>query len=251
LRKISIVFSRDFRELRQTKAFLIIVIIFIIITIIASVVINIALKKQEWLEIEAARPMLELIMGLVAYFLPLFILITFIWAFANLPVVKEKVNGNIDSLLATPLGPKEIWMGKSLAIFLPGFVISVVSTLIVLLAINIFTIRPVTGILFFPVPMLITGFIINPLLFFGLLLFIVLFSLANNPDIAFAPSFIVGFGLMIGIPLGVATGVVNLASWVFCLWYMAGTVAMWVSVFCLSRLLTKEKIVLSSKGDLT
>ncbi len=247
---MSVVFKRDFRELRQTSAFLIIIIVFTVLTIITAVVVNIALSRQEWLQMEAvAKPILELIIGLIAYFLPLFILMTFIWAFANLPIVKEKVNGNIASLLATPLSPKEIWISKSLAIFLPGFAISAVSTLIVLLAINFITIRPVTGNFVLPVPLLITCFLINPLVFFGLLLFIVLFSLANNPDIAIAPSFIVGFGLMIGIPLGVATGAINLASWSFSLWYLVGTMVIWTVVCFLSRLLTKENIVLSSKGD--
>ena len=247
--RMSVVFKRDFRELRQTSAFLIIIIVFTVITIITAVVVNIALSRQEWLQMEAvARPMLELIMGLIAYFLPLFVLMTFIWAFANLPIVKEKVNGNISSLLATPLSPKEIWISKSLAIFLPGFAISVVSTLIVLLAVNFITIRQATGNFFLPTPLLLTSFFINPLLFLGLLLFIVLFSLANNPDIAIAPSFLVGFGLMIGIPLGVATGVINLASWSFSLWYLAGTVVIWAVVCFLTRFLTKENIVLSSKG---
>ena len=247
--RMSVVFKRDFRELRQTSAFLIIIIVFTVITIITAVVVSIALSRQEWLQMEAvAKPILELIIGLIAYFLPLFILMTFIWAFASLPIIKEKVNGNIESLLATPLSPKEIWISKSLTIFLPGFAISVFSTLIVLLAVNFITIRPATGNFFLPAPLLLTSFLINPLLFFGLLLFIVLFSLANNPDIAIAPSFIVGFGLMIGIPLGVATGVINLASWSFSLWYLAGTVVIWAVVCCLSRLLTKENIVLSSKG---
>ncbi|MCJ7727757.1 MAG: ABC transporter permease [Actinobacteria bacterium] len=246
---MSIVFQRDFRELRQTSAFLIIVIVFTMITIIAAVVVNIVLSRQEWLGKVEARPMLELIMGLIAYFLPLFILMTFIWAFASLPIIKEKVNGNIASLLATPLGPKEIWIGKSLAIFLPGFAISVVSTLIVLLAVNFIVISPAIGNFVLPASLLFTSFFINPLLFFGLLLFIVLFSLANNPDIAIAPSFLIGFGLMMGIPLGVATGVINLASWSFSLWYLAGTTVIWIVVCCFSRLLTKENIVLSSKGD--
>lgn len=249
MRRMSIVFQRDFRELRQTNAFLIIVIVFAVITITAAVSVSIVLSRQEWLGEEAARPMLELIIGLIAYFLPLFILITFIWAFASLPIIKEKVNGNIASLLATPLSPKEILIGKSLAIFLPGFAISVVSTLIVLLAVNFIAISPATGSFALTAPLLVTGFLINPLMFFGLLLFIVLFSLANNPDIAIAPSFLIGFGLMIGIPLGVATGVINLASWSFSLWYLAGTTVIWIVVCCFSRLLTKENIVLSSKGD--
>lgn len=250
MRRMSIVFNRDLREHRQTGAFLIIVIVFAVITIIAAVVTNIVLSRQEWLQIKtAARPMLELIIGLIAYFLPLSILMTFIWVFSSLPIIKEKVNGNVASLLATTLTPKEIWMGKSLAIFLPGFAISVVSTLIVLLTVNFITIEPATGNLFLPVPLLLTSLLINPLLFLGLLLFIVLFSLANNPDIAIAPSFLVGFGLMTGIPLGVATGVINLTSWSFSLWYLAGTVVIWAVVCFLSRLLTKENIVLSSKGD--
>ena len=193
--------------------------------------------------------MLELIMGLISYFFPLFILMTFIWSFANFPIIKEKVNGNIESLLATTLSPKEIFIGKSLAIFLPGFIISTVSTVTVLLSVNLIAIRPVTGSFFLPVPLLLTSLVINPLLLLGLLLFIVLYSLAKNPDIAIAPSFIVGFGLMMGIPLGVATGVMNLASWSFCLWYLAGTAAFWLVVLFFFRLLTKENIILSSKGD--
>lgn len=249
MRKIIIVFERDFKELRQTSAFLVLGIVFSVMTITIAVVVSIVLKRQEWLGVEAARPMLVLIIGLIAYFLPLFILISFIWAFANLPIIKEKVNGNISSLLATTLSPKEIWIGKSLAIFLPGLIISMVSTLIVLITINLFTIAPATGNFVLPAPLMLTSLIINPLLFLGLLLFIVLFSLANNPDIAFAPSFLVGFGLMIGIPLGVALGAIDLASWSFSLWYLLGVFIIWVIVLYLSRLLTKENIILSSKGD--
>jgi ABC-2 type transport system permease protein len=250
LRRITIVFNRDFREQRQTSSFLIILIVFTIITITAAVLTNIILGRQEWLQIKTvALPILELIIGLMAYYLPLFILMTFIWAFSSLPIIKEKVNGNIASLCATTLTPKEIWIGKSLAIFLPGFVISVASTLIVLLSINFTTVRPAIGDILLPAPLMIVSLLINPLLFLGLLLFIVLFSMARSPDIAIAPSFIVGFGLMMGIPLGMATGNIDLSSWSFCLWYMFGTVILWVVVLFSSRLLTKENIVLSSKGD--
>lgn len=249
MRTMSIVLHRDFQEIRQTNAFRIIVIIAGVITVAGAAGISIALGRQVWLGEEAARPWLELIIGLVVYFLPLLILIAFIWAFASLPIVREKVNGNIECLLATPLNPIALWMGKSLAIFLPGFGISVIATLLVVLAVNLITINPVTGYFVLPAPALLTGFIINPLLFFGLLAFIVLFSLANNPDIAIAPSFIIGFGLMIGLPLGIATGTINLASWTFALWYLVGAVIVWAVVCYLSRLLSKENIVLSGKGD--
>jgi ABC-type transport system involved in multi-copper enzyme maturation permease subunit len=245
---MSIVLRRDFQELRRTNAFRILVLTSAVITIGIAVGTSIALSKIEWLGVEAAKPMLELIMGLVIYFLPFSVLISFIWAFASLPITIEKVNGNIESLLATPLSPKAIWMGKGLAIFLPGFVISIVSTLVVLLAVNFAAIIPATGDFFLPAPVLLTGLLFNPLLFFGLLSFIVLFSLANNPDIAIMPSFLLGFGLMIGIPVGIAIGAIDLASWSFALWYLAGTLVAWAVIGYLSRLLTKEQIVLSSKG---
>jgi ABC-2 type transport system permease protein len=248
LRRISIVFQRDFRELRRTNAFFIISIFFAAITVAACLIIIIVLKRQEWLGKETAGPIFEMIIGLIAYFLPLSVLMTFIWAFSNLTIIKEKANGNVESLLATPLSPREIWIGKSLAIFLPGFAISVVSTLIILLAVNFFVIIPAAGNFILPIPLLLTGFFINPLLFLALLLFIVLFSLANNPDIAIAPSFLIGFGLMIGIPLGVATGVINLVSWSFLIWCL-GAAAIFLAIdLGLYRLLTKEKIVFSSRG---
>jgi hypothetical protein len=244
-----IVFQRDFKELRQTSAFRVMVIISVVITAAASIAVSIILGRQEWLAQEAARPILVLILGIIIYFLPLFILMAFIWAFGSLPIVQEKVNGNLDSLLATPLETKAIWMAKSLTIFLPGYVISTAAALVVLLAVNFATILPATGEFLLPAPVLLLGFLINPLLFFGLISFIVLFSLANNPDIAIAPSFILGFGLMIGIPLGLATGTIDLASWSFSLWYLAAVIAAWIIIIYLSRLLTKENIVLSSKGS--
>jgi hypothetical protein len=219
------------------------------VTIALAVTVSIILQKQEWIGQREARPMLELILGLIAYFLPLTVLITFIWAFSSLPIVKEKVNGNIASLMATTLTPREILWGKSLAIFIPGYVITVISTMIVLVAVNLSVIVPATGDFLLPLPLFLLSFILNPLLLLGLLLFIILFSLANNPDIAITPSFLVGFGLMMGIPIGMATGAINLASWSFSLWYLVGVVIVWIAIFFLMRILTKENIVLSSKGN--
>ena len=194
------------------------------------------------------RSELELYLGMIMYTTCLLGVGVYVGVFNFVPMTREKSRGIIESLLATPLSPKAIWMGKGLAIFLPGFVISVVSTLVVVLAINLAAIIPAAGDFFLPTPVLLTGFLFNPLLFFGLLSFTVLFSLANNPDIAIMPSFLLGFGLMTGIPVGVATGAIDLASWSFALWYLAGAIVIWAVVCYLSRLLTKEQIVLSSKG---
>jgi ABC-type Na+ efflux pump permease subunit len=197
---------------------------------------------------EEARPLLELIMSIVAFFLPLLVLMAFIWSFASLPVVKEKVNGNIECLLATPASPGALLGGKCLAVFLPGFGLAVAATLVALTAVNLLAVFPAAGYFVLPPAALFTGLVTTPLIMLGLLAFTLLFSLAGSPEIAIAPSFIVGFGLMMGLPVGIATGAVDLASCQFALWYFAGAAAVWAAVGFLSRVLTRENIVLSGRG---
>jgi hypothetical protein len=249
VKRMLLVLRRDYREMRSTGAFRIMAALVAVITAVASLGISFALRLQSWYGEPLAAPALDLILGLVVYFLPLFLILSFIWAFASLPVIKEKVNGNIECLLATPISPGALWIGKGLAIFLPSYIISVAATCIVLLAVNLASIIQGWDMFVLPGPALINGLIVNPLLFFGLLLFIVLFSLANNPDIAIAPSFLVGFGLMIGVPVGLLTGAIDISSWSFVLWYLGGTTLAWAVVLYLARLLTRQNIILSSKGS--
>jgi len=244
-----LVLHRDYHEMSSTTAFRIMVAVVTVITVGASIGISVALRLQSWYGEPKAIPVLDLIMGLVVYFLPLFVLIAFIWAFANLPLIQEKVNGNIECLLATPLSPKVLWVGKVFAVFLPSYILSVVASCIVLMAVNVAVVLPGWGTFILPVPALVNGLVINPLLFFALLAFIILFSLANNPDMAITPSFLIGFGLMIGVPVGLMTGTIDISSWSFVLWYMAGTIVACAIVLFLTRLLTNQNIVLSSKGS--
>jgi heme A synthase len=96
---------------------------------------------------------------------------------------------------------------------------------------------------------LFTGFFTNPLLTLGLTALIVFLCLAYNPEITALPSWVVFMGLMFGIGIGLGLGKINLASWwPFTLCYLAGAIAFLAVAFYLSRFLTKEKIVLSSKG---
>ncbi|MDD5289011.1 MAG: hypothetical protein PHY28_07890 [Dehalococcoidales bacterium] len=249
MNRIGIIIKRDYRELRQSTAFRIILIVAGLITLAAAIGISIGLGRQSWLGEPEARPMLDFFIGLVIYFLPLVVLLSFIWSFVTLPLTKEKVNGNIEALMATPLSARGLWLGKSLAVFLPAYFISIVAAVIVVLVINLSTILPTTGVFVLPVPTLVLGFVVNPLLFLVLLLFMILFSLANNPDIALGPSFLVGFGLMMGMPVGLGMGWFDLSSWSFTLWYLLGTIVLLAAVLGLTRLLTRQNIMLSSKGN--
>lgn len=240
--------QRDFGELSQSVAFRIMIIIAVAITLVAAVAISVALSRQSWLGEPETRPLLELFIGLVLYFLPFLILLSFIWTFGNLPITREKVNGNIDSLMSTPLSPRDLWLGKSLAIFIPGYIISIITTTLVVLVINLSVIVPATSEFVLPAAPLVLGILVSPLMFFSLTLLMILLSMVNNPDIALAPSFFIGFGLMIGMPVGMGLGFFDISSWSFTLWYLVAVLILTGVTLGFTRLLTRQNIVLSSKG---
>jgi len=248
MNRTGIIIKRDYRELRQSTAFRIILIVAGLVTLAAAVGISVGLGLQSWLDAPEAQPLLDLFIGLVLYFLPFIILLTFVWAFGNLPITKEKVNGNIDSLMATPLSPRDLWLGKSLVIFVPGYVVAIAATAVVVLAINLSVILPATGQFVLPLASLVLGLVVSPLMFLGLALLMILLSMVNNPDIALAPSFLIGFSLMMGMPVGMGLGYFDIAAWSFTLWYLGGTLMLIAVTLGFTRQLTRQNIVLSSKG---
>jgi hypothetical protein len=137
---------------------------------------------------------------------------------------------------------------KGLAVFIPGYIISLMALVIILAAINLIVYLPGWHIFILPGPSLILGLIINPLLLFSVLLLTLQISFIANPDGAIAPSMIVGFGLMIGMPVGLATGFFDINSWSFVIWYIGATVVAWIVVLAVNRTLTRQNIVLSEKG---
>jgi len=249
VKRILVVFRRDLKEMLSTTAFRIIAGFAAAVTVVAAVVIPVVLHAQPWYGVQEAAPLLTLITGLVIYFLPLLILISFIWAFTAMTLTVEKINGNIECLMATPLEPKSLWIGKSLAIFIPAYLLLLIATFIVLITINLSAFIPGWGTFILSPATLVTGLLINPLLLFALLLFIVLYSLADNPDIAAAPALLVGFALMVGMPAGLMTGAFDINSWIFALCYLVITAVIWIIVMFMTRMLTRQNIVLSSKGS--
>ncbi|NLE89739.1 MAG: hypothetical protein GX602_02180, partial [Dehalococcoidales bacterium] len=82
------------------------------------------------------RHMLETFLCVVVYGSSLIGIGVNMNVFAFQTMTKEKTRGNIACLLATPLKVSHIWIGKSLAVFLPGLVLGEVLGLISLLAVN-------------------------------------------------------------------------------------------------------------------
>jgi ABC-type uncharacterized transport system permease subunit len=145
-----------------TTAFRIMLIIAGIITLGAAAGVSIALRLQQWYGIAEALPVVEFICGLVVYFITLAILLAFTWGFSSLQITREKVDGNIESLMATPLGPVTLWLAKCLAVFIPGFVISILSVVIVLLTVNLAAVLPGWGVFAMPGASLVVALFGNP-----------------------------------------------------------------------------------------
>lgn len=180
----------------------------------------------------------------VAYTLPFVLTMLICSVFAAYAITMDKAKRTLESLLATPLSLRQIWLGKSLAVALPGVTIALLVSLLALLAMNLVIVVPTVGSFIMPsVLSLVTGLVIVPVVaFFVVSLVSFLQLIMTNPRIAnFA--FI---GIFIGIYLAIITEWA--ASWDFSFIYLMAIVFLVVVTLFLARFLTKERIVLSSKG---
>lgn len=256
-----VVLRRDIRELRHSPALTIVAVLIALLTIGAVVGASILLHSIDLSGVrnlgeEAARParqailreIMKPVIGFAVYFATMLPFMTVIWAFGATLMVKEKSAGNLETLLATPLSPVAIWLGKSVAIFLPAFALSIASALVAVVAMNAAaSILQDTAVFVLPPAVLVTGLLVNPLLFFGLTSLTVILAFTHDADVGIVPSFPIGFGLMCGVPLGVGLGLLDLTAWSFVLYDLAAAALLWAAILCVSRSLTKEKIVLSSR----
>jgi ABC-type transport system involved in multi-copper enzyme maturation permease subunit len=247
---MDVVLRRDVKDIMRSRTFLIIAIIISILTIGAAVGATLGLNA--WLPGLAwddAKPVLELIMGLVVNYMPLIVIYTCMVTWAGDALAKEKAKGTIESLLATPLTSRAVWTGKSLAIFLPAYISGFIANWVVILVVNFASILPATGHFVLPPPIAITGFLFLPLLMCALILLGVLLSLITNPAVGQAVIIIIGV-ILLQLP-GQLGGNITwlLPSWDYALYNLAGAALLGAIAFYLSRhLLSKESIVLSSKG---
>jgi len=250
MKGMPVVLQSDVWDILHSRGFLIVAIIIGVITVGVAVGVPIALNRSSvpGLAWEDAKPLFELFMGLTVNYVPLIVLFSCMATWATDPIAKEKAKGPIESLLATPLTARAVWIGKSLAIFLPAYIIGFIATLIVILTINLASILPTTGHFVLPLPEVFTSFLFLPLLMFALILLGVIFSLITNPVIG--QTIIIFIGVLLLQVVGQVGGRLwwLLASWDYALYNLAGAALLGIIAFYLSRSLSKERIILSSKG---
>jgi ABC-type transport system involved in multi-copper enzyme maturation permease subunit len=252
MKEAFILLKRDLRELIRTWTFRIVAALFMVLTLVFSIGMGFLFSDMARNAAGAGEAYFRLVFlqvtsnGIFALtFLPY---VTFLWAFLGSFITREKAEGNLESLLATPLGPWSLLAAKCLVIFLPALVVSLVSVVFSsVLICCIAGLDRLLPVLTLPAPLFLTGFILNPLLFLGLTALTAMIGLIRSPDLAVIPTFLIGFGLLSGIPVLEVTGVIDLASWSFFLIYGGVTICLWVAAALAGLGLTRESIVLSGR----
>lgn len=190
------------------------------------------------------RANLELYLGLVMYTTCLTGLGINLNSFAFQSMIREKSRGNIESLLATPLKIKDIWIAKGLAVFVPGLVMGEILTLIVLIAVNYIYFVPSIGFLFNPW-IAVSSFIAVPLIYLCLGLLVQLIGLTDKPATGnvIAQIFLpIIMTLMINLMI---RHILDATSWTFTLANLGVAAAIAITIIFLQPRLTRERIVLS------
>ncbi len=180
----------------------------------------------------------------LVYTVPLLINMLFCSFLSAYAIIMDKAKRTLESLLATPASLRQIWLGKALAVALPSVVISLLVSLLALLVLNIVVAIPTLGSPILPSALpLVAGFLIVPVTtFFVVALVSFLQLIMANPRIAnFA--FIV---LFLGIYMSTITELTK--SWDFSLIYLVVTALLAAVTVFVARFLTKERVILSSKG---
>jgi len=256
-RRAAAVCSRDLQELRKSVGFLIVVLAFAALCVGLCVGSGLLVHRLQQdtaglSDEQRAEVVTEVVGGILVenglYGMMLLPFPIMVWAFAASIVTREKVSGNLETLLATPLRLTELWLGKTLALagvstaigLLWGLLLLVVAHGVVAVSLSRFVVllSPAAAV---------TAVVLNPLLFSGMCALVILIALAKDADDAVLPAFLLGMGAMIGIPAGVGTGAIDVGSWSFCLYQSAAAAVLWFVIAGLLLIWPKEHVVLSAR----
>jgi len=232
-------------NLRSRIAAIVTIVVVLICAVGLAVAFSILLIAPAMRAPSPDRTQIEMFLALILFITNLLGLGVNLNAFAFQTMTREKSRGIIQSLLSTPLKETDIWLGKSLAVFLPGLVLGELLTLIALIALNYIYFVPQIGFIINPW-IALSSFVTIPLLYLSLTLLVHLVGLTGKPATGnviaqiFLPVLV---ALMINL---IVRSVLDATSWVFTLVSLGIAIIIgFISLILRSRL-TKERVVLSS-----
>jgi len=248
MKKMWVIAKKDIFEAfrsRSTYFYIAIIIVLSIIQIInyGGQIENVAkntLSQSDF--IDQVRPLLD--SALV--FFPLLFAIWVCTIFATYAVIVEKSKRNLESLMATPVSLKQIWLGKTLAVTIPAVIIGIIISVVIYLAFNMAYISQYAGGFVVPSAFsIVTALIIDSALVFTIVAIVVYLQLViSNPRFANFVFIGIFFVLFFGVTALVQVGVTVSLSY----YYLGALIVFGWVAFLLSRFLTREKVILSSKG---
>jgi hypothetical protein len=181
------------------------------------------------------------------YIWPLMYCLAISLAVGAVTLTLEKTARNLEPLMATPLRVQQIWVGKALGLSVVAVVVGLTDALIVFLGTTIILVVPKTSGFVAPDGRAIaTALIVIPVLVFMIVLLTTYFQLIiANPRAASGVFGVVLVGLWVGLAV---VSYLQLTVAYYTPIYLGLLVAIGVVCRSLSRSLTPEKVVLSSKG---
>jgi ABC-2 type transport system permease protein len=248
MKKLWIIARKDVKESFNSRSTYIYIVIMLLLTFTYfssyNTLIN-SLTEQNATAQEIYDDSRAFLRGL-AYTLPMMYSILVCTVFAQYSVVVDKAKRNIESLMVTPATIRQIWMGKTLAVTLPSIVIGIAVAIIGYIVLNIAAVGPKVGSFIIPDAFsIITALIIVPILIFAIVSVVIYIQLViSNPRIANLVFTAIFLLLFFGTTTLSAAGINVNFGFIY-----LGVIALCAVIsFILSRSLTKERIILSSKG---
>lgn len=160
-------------------------------------------------------------------------------------LVKEKAQRIHESILAGPVGLRTLWAAKSLAVFLPGFIMAELLVLGVFLGLNGLLLAPRLGFLASP-SLVASGFLLVPLLYLPLSFLVLLVGLSGNPVSANVIAQVL-FSVLITLTINlVVRAGLDVSSPLFIAIHLGMALLIGVLIFLIRSRLSKERVVLSA-----
>ena len=244
MKKLAVIMKKDLRETFRTKAFYasIGIVVFVMVMIVQGIGGGIGTLVKE-----GNTSAIQALIGTTAFMLSLMVMMLFCIYINAYTLTMEKIKRSIESLLCTPLSLKQICLGKTLALFLPSLILGWLFTFGCIAGINQFFIMPGLGEFIMPgaAPLVAILVVVPLIVFFLSLLVIALQLIITNIRWVNAALmgviFAVGFGLSPILRFGPT-------SWSIVFVSLGIAAILALIAFLLFPRVTKEKIVLSSKG---
>ncbi len=239
--------AKDIREILRNRATYIYVVVLLFISFPYFSALNEGMSQlaKEGADHAALQEAGVSFLTAAMYSLPLTLSMLFCSYLSAYAIILDKAKRTLESLLATPASLRQVWLGKSLAVALPSIAVTFIVIGLLIPVLNYAAIVPKVGHFVWPgiVP-LVSSIVAIPVLAFMVVAAVSVLQLTMaNPRLANGIFIVVFFAFYLLTMTGVSR------SWNFALVYLAIFGALAIANLVVTPMLTRERVVLSSKGQ--